>query len=79
MLAGGVSGHWGVNWNVPLFARSQSSVLHVPSNLVGVVIADVIEIEQTAESSGRSVRNAVDPTTAPVREPNVSPVVSERV
>ena len=62
--------HWRVRRNVPRSFVPQSSVDHVPSNVVPLTIA-TIDIEHRAASVGRNVSNAVAPTTPPVRLPDI--------
>ena len=51
-----------------MFSVPHLSADHVPSNRILVTTA-TIDIEQAARSYNRNVRNAVDPTTVPVRSP----------
>ena len=63
---------------MPTSSVAQSTADHVPSNLMLATRA-TIDIEHAAVSYGRSVRNAVEPTTVPVRSPDSSPSVSNSV
>ena len=63
---------------MPVSRVSQSALDQVPSSVVRVTVA-TIDIEHPSELVGRSVSKAVDPTTVPVRSPEIDPSVSKIV